>query len=590
MVFSSKIDLAGIDTDYPKLNQTNSAQGLRDNFSSIAKNLAIAATELTALQNKTLVVRGDVVGISSYVSDSQSPFYADLRLVETGVVPGTYDSPRITIDATGRVITVADGSGLYLKQTGGEITGNVTVRGNIEIADTSLVAGRNLIADGLLIDQLNNSIGILVGQGGRITPRTLEATGGLSVANPNGVDGQIAIGIKGFSVAFQGDVKGAVRFKSLSDQVVTLKLDTDNVLLTKGGKMSGTLDMNGNYLKGVKSPIYGIHVGDRDYNDQRYLRATQGNTSGFVVQRRIGTETISREIKASNGLVVKCGDGFDGNPEITAKDFKISLSGDVRGSGVVVGLNDVMIKTQLPNYYTKDETDHLFFNKHTDGLHGDLVVRGNIILPDGGTVDGRHVGDDGVLLDAIRRCDGFVVGGSTPTGRTITSSEQIVILNGDGVGGNPVISLASDIVLPGNGSVQIPRGSTAERKDGTGAIRFNTDRNSIEGYGTQWSDIVQATYGELPSDANIWWYAQRARYMEVSPNKDINIDIDGYVAGMSYVLFIHQGDSQKNITFSDKFKFAEPILVPSNTICVIEFHCDGKYLYGFHVNYAGVNS
>lgn len=65
---------------------------------------------------------------------------------------------------------------------------------------------------------------------------------------------------------------------------------------------------------------------------------------------------------------------------------------------------------------------------------------------------------------------------NTTTGRTITgTANQITITNGDGVSGNPTLSIANNAVLPGNASLTIPIGTTAQRDTPTnGQIRFNT--------------------------------------------------------------------------------------------------------------------
>lgn len=74
-----------------------------------------------------------------------------------------------------------------------------------------------------------------------------------------------------------------------------------------------------------------------------------------------------------------------------------------------------------------------------------------------------------------------VVGGSTIAGRTLTgTANQINISNGNG-SDSPIFSIASNPILPGAGSVTVPKGTTAERPTGTtGMIRYNTDSGDYE--------------------------------------------------------------------------------------------------------------
>jgi hypothetical protein len=59
---------------------------------------------------------------------------------------------------------------------------------------------------------------------------------------------------------------------------------------------------------------------------------------------------------------------------------------------------------------------------------------------------------------------------------------QTSVLNGNG-SGNPTIGLASNPVIPGNASVTIPVGTTAQRSVGSdGEFRFNSDSLVYEGY------------------------------------------------------------------------------------------------------------
>lgn len=77
----------------------------------------------------------------------------------------------------------------------------------------------------------------------------------------------------------------------------------------------------------------------------------------------------------------------------------------------------------------------------------------------------------------------------TATGTLISriltgSSDQIIITNPTGLSGNPQISIASNPIIPGAGSITIPNGTTAQRPilPMGGMTRYNTDLNALEYY------------------------------------------------------------------------------------------------------------
>jgi hypothetical protein len=84
-----------------------------------------------------------------------------------------------------------------------------------------------------------------------------------------------------------------------------------------------------------------------------------------------------------------------------------------------------------------------------------------------------------------------IIGGSTASQVTILgTANQITVVNGNG-NGNPTISIASDPTLPGTGAVLMPGGTTAERPGGTaGQVRFNSDTAFMEYYtGFTWANL-----------------------------------------------------------------------------------------------------
>jgi hypothetical protein len=74
---------------------------------------------------------------------------------------------------------------------------------------------------------------------------------------------------------------------------------------------------------------------------------------------------------------------------------------------------------------------------------------------------------------------------TTFTNRSIDgTTNQITLTNGDGVSGNPTISISNNPVIPGTASLTIPTGTTAQRP-GTptnGMVRYNTTTKDVEFY------------------------------------------------------------------------------------------------------------
>jgi hypothetical protein len=82
--------------------------------------------------------------------------------------------------------------------------------------------------------------------------------------------------------------------------------------------------------------------------------------------------------------------------------------------------------------------------------------------------------------------------GSSVTGLTIVgTANQIDVADGTGPS-DPTISIASNPTLPGTGAVLMPGGTTAERPGGAaGQVRFNSDTGFMEYYtGAMWANLA----------------------------------------------------------------------------------------------------
>ncbi len=151
-----------------------------------------------------------------------------------------------------------------------------------------------------------------------------------------------------------------------------------------------------------------------------------------------------------------------------------------------------------------------------NGASGSLESAGNgIIVKNAGTITNRSIAVSGSSLSitnangtagnptitmtgAVSTINNLVgsgilalVSGSSVTSLTITgTANQIDVASGAGPG-NPTISIPSNPILPGTGSLTIPSGTNAQLPAGSGGqIRYNTDTSRLQGYQSgSWRNI-----------------------------------------------------------------------------------------------------
>ncbi|RYD62965.1 MAG: hypothetical protein EOP83_13275, partial [Verrucomicrobiaceae bacterium] len=134
---------------------------------------------------------------------------------------------------------------------------------------------------------------------------------------------------------------------------------------------------------------------------------------------------------------------------------------------------------------------------------GDSTLQNaNVILIGTSKIDGRVPSADGAILDLINTGTGFDVrtGTNTFAKRTITGTAgQLLVTNGDGVAGNPTLSLPTRLILPGTDGLGLPVGTTAQR--GTprdGLVRFNSDLSIPElSLNATWIPLVMSNDARL---------------------------------------------------------------------------------------------
>ena len=118
-----------------------------------------------------------------------------------------------------------------------------------------------------------------------------------------------------------------------------------------------------------------------------------------------------------------------------------------------------------------------------------IQVSGNgLAITDGDGVAGNPIISLDGLSASLAGMSGSglvaVLGGATVTPRSILGvADQTSVTNGNAFAGNPTIGLADNAILPGTGSVTIPQGTSAQQPAGSGGqFRFNTDTQTFDGY------------------------------------------------------------------------------------------------------------
>lgn len=118
-----------------------------------------------------------------------------------------------------------------------------------------------------------------------------------------------------------------------------------------------------------------------------------------------------------------------------------------------------------------------------------IAVSGTgLSIADGSGVSGNPTISLSGLISAIAQVGGTgllaIQNGTTAGGVLIAgTTSQIDVTNGNGLGGNPTISMASNPVIPGTAGMVIPGGTSAQQPVGTpGQFRFNSTTQTFDGY------------------------------------------------------------------------------------------------------------
>lgn len=180
---ASNINSADVDALYPIAGQDNDSQGFRDNFSTIKNSLSTAASEITALQDKTAgVAASAIVESGSTVGGDWNGFYiqdANFRAnVEEVYVIGNVTSNQNINWTNGHYQTVQAGNDITLTLADWPTSGKL---GKMRLAITSdgdsravTISATGMRNDGATGWTSTNSTSVTVTASSNTNPHILE--------------------------------------------------------------------------------------------------------------------------------------------------------------------------------------------------------------------------------------------------------------------------------------------------------------------------------------------------------------------------------------------------------------------------------
>lgn len=193
------------------------------------------------------------------------------------------------------------------------------------------------------------------------------------------------------------------------------------------------------------------------------IAASPSQTQTFLTVVQEPTLPNSRYMGAGTGIGLSDG-GAQGL-------FNISLNG--ASASLEAAFNGIVVKTGATTVTNR------FLTAGTSGIsiaNGGGVVGNPTFSLTGNVLSLANMAGPGLVVS---------VGFGTLTPRVITGvSDQTLVTDGNGVGGNPTVGLADNPVLPGTAAMTVPVGTSAEYPavPTPGMIRFNTDLSHFEFY------------------------------------------------------------------------------------------------------------
>lgn len=328
--------------------------------------------------------------------------------------------------------------------------GNLNVEGNAQFDGDVNIDGtltfNNVTFNDVILDFFPDLGLITQTTAGTFTGRQIDVGSGLTIVNADGIAGNPTIDVDDFNITLTGDITGAGTVTDLSNVgIITTLADTT---VTPGTFNKVIVDAKGRVTFGVNQPI-----------------------------------------TAGSGILITNGDGVAADPIITANNFDLTFTGNVTGTGTVIGLTNTIIGLNLENVGTAGT-----FNQVTTDSKG-RVISGLTINLDflplaGGTMSGLlilsadPVADLGAATKQYTDNKFVELAGDTMTGDLIIDAASITSLTAQDL----LITAAATKNVSISG-LKYPNidGTTGQflKTDGAGLLSF------VTGSGSGINDIVE---------------------------------------------------------------------------------------------------
>jgi hypothetical protein len=334
---------------------------------------------------------------------------------------------------------------------------------------------------------------------GTITTRAITGTTDqISITNGNGVSGSPTIGLANNPV-----VPGSASI-TLPGGTSALRPSTQAAGMLRWNSTLGGLEFsNGTAWTSVETQKTWSFTGDATGSGNGSIALTLANVATAGTYKSVTVDSKGRVTAGTNPTTL-AGYGItdallatEATATATAnKLLRLDANGLLPASVTGNAATATKLAVARTLSFTGDATGSLTFD-------GSANASAALTLPNTGVIAGSYTR---VTVDA----KGRVTAGAA---RTITgTANQITVTNGDQSIGNPTLSLATDPIIPGTGSLTVPLGTTAQRPASptTGMVRYNstTDRlelyragswKNIQAYDPGQGVVVQVDAGNIPA-------------------------------------------------------------------------------------------
>lgn len=222
------------------------------------------------------------------------------------------------------------------------------------------------IANGLNLQNVRDEVGRFVS--GSVYDASLSQTteSGITV-NYDAANNALLLGVREFTVSLTGAVEGSARISKLRDATIVTTTDLirgitlqSNAVATGSEQSVKTLNFSGPVTLSQSGSVVDIKVADG-----LSIKDVQDVVGGFVSGTIRDTNTLT---ETETGIFVNY-DESNARLELVPRDFNVTLSGAVSGTGTVSRLRDVTINT------TSDRIRGLTLQANGTALGGDQSVQ-----------------------------------------------------------------------------------------------------------------------------------------------------------------------------------------------------------------------